>query len=238
MAELLIDDVIGGDFFFEGITAKNVNAFLAENAKQKEVVVRFNSPGGDSIEGVAIYNALKRAADAGQRIIGEVDGLAASAASIILMACDEIRMHKGTFVMIHEAWTVSRGPADQHDKTAALLRKVNGEMADFYAARTGNTRDKCLELMADETWFTADAAKELGFCDVIVAAKTVAKKPEKAAAKMLAMFRRTPAALLAAFVRKPLEASEDEGARSEPQANRWASPLAALATGVVRIGDF
>lgn len=238
MTDLMIDDVIGGDgWWFEGVTSKSVNRFLNENAKRKEIVVRFNSAGGDSIEGVAIYNALKRASQDGQKIVGEVDGMAASAASIILMACDEIRMHKGTFVMIHEAWTYARGDASDLESIARLLRTVNGEMADLYSARTGNDKEKCLALMSEETWFTADSAKEFGFCDSILPAKTVAKKPEREAAKakqMLAAYKHAPAALV--------EVNGPNGGLGQlPPRNASSaasSPLALMAKGAARIGEF
>src|SRR5688572_26772936 len=97
--ELFIDDIIGGDWWFTGVTAKFVNKWLKENAKAKEILVRVNSPGGDVFEGMAIMNALKRA-DA--RVIIEVEGLAASSASFIAMAGDEVRIHKGAQMMIHE----------------------------------------------------------------------------------------------------------------------------------------
>lgn len=166
--ELAVDDVIGQDWWFTGVTAKSVNRWLKDNAKAKEILVRVNSPGGDVHEGFAIMNALKRS-DA--RVIVEIEGLAASAASVIAMAGDEIRVHQGAMVMIHEAWGIMAGSADDFEARAELLRKINVDAAAVYAARTGQSNERVLELMAAETWMTADEAKSLGFVDTVIAAK-------------------------------------------------------------------
>lgn len=189
--ELLIDDVIGEGFWFVGVTAKHVNAWLSEHEKAKEIRVRVNSPGGDVFEGVAIMNALKRA-DA--RVIVEVEGLAASAASIIALAGDEVRVHKGAQVMIHEAWGGIGGDATAHEAFAAELRRINGDIADLYAARTGKGRDAMLELMADETWMTADEAVSMGFADSVIAPKRkpAAARNQARASAVLALYGKAP----------------------------------------------
>jgi enoyl-CoA hydratase/carnithine racemase len=126
-----------------------------------------------------------------------VDALAASAASVIAMAGDEIRMAKNALMMVHEAWGFTQGDAREHDKTAALLRKMSENAADIYTARTAQKRDDVLEWMADETWFTADEALELGFATKVHPAKQAPRDEKKAAAawkpEMAAqMFRRMP----------------------------------------------
>src|SRR5687767_5419570 len=146
--ELMIYDAIGAGFFYEGVTVKAVNRFLRENADAEEISVRIHSGGGDAFEGVAIMNALKRHP---ARMVVEIDGLAASAASIIAMAGDEIRMAKGTMMMIHEAWAFVQGPAEDMERTAEMLRKLNGEMSGIYSARTAQTEEECLKMMAAET---------------------------------------------------------------------------------------
>lgn len=209
--ELSIDDVIGGGFFFGGITARQVNRFLKENDKAKEITVRINSPGGDVFEGMAIHNALKRS---GARVIVEVEGLAASAASIVAMAGDEIRVSKGAMIMIHESRSGLLGTADDHEAAAANLRKINVEAADIYAARSGQDQAKCLDMMADETWMGADEAKSLGFCTDVIAAKGKAEKPKsKAAAQMLASYRHAPS-LMAAW----MQAIESKEGSDNPEA--------------------
>jgi ATP-dependent Clp protease protease subunit len=196
--ELLIDADIGGGWFYEGITAKSVNAFLKANTKAEEIKVRINSVGGDVFEGVAIYNALSKCS---ARIVVDVEGVAASAASVIAMAGDEIRVCKGAMIMIHEAAGVAFGTAQEHESTAVLLRKINDEAADIYAARTGQDREKLLQLMDETTWMGAEEAKSLGFCDAIVPAKEkpATAKPSKATAKLMAGFKKVPEAFQASM---------------------------------------
>lgn len=227
--ELMIDDVIGGDWFFAGITAKNVNRWLKENGKAKEILVRINSPGGSVFEGHSIYSALHKS-DA--RVIVEVEGLAASAASVIAMAGDEIRVSKGAMIMIHESWGVTQGPAEDHIKAAELLRKINDEMADIYSARTKQTRERCLELMAEETWMGASEAKELGFCDAIIPAKGKPDQKAKsnAATAMLAAYKRAPSALTTAFAAPP---AQNARFSAHSPLGEFASPNAFTA----RLGD-
>lgn len=184
--EFLIDDAIGGDgWFSSGITAKSLNRFLKDNAKADEILVRVNSPGGDVFEGVALSVALKEFKG---RVVAEVEGYACSAASYVIMSADEIRVHKGAMIMIHEAAGVTWGRASDHESNAELLTKINSEMADLYAARTGQDVAGLLEMMKKTTWMNAEEAKALGFCDSIIPAKgkTAAKPKSKAAAQLYA----------------------------------------------------
>lgn len=219
--EFMIDDVISADPWWGGVSSKNVRDWLAANASAKEVTVRLNSPGGDAFEGVAIYNALKRH---GARVIVEVEGLAASAASVAAMAGDEIRVHQGAQLMIHEAQTVAYGPASEFNKAADRLRKINSEVADVYAARTGQTRAKVLDLMAAETWMGATEAKSLGFATSVLPAKA---KPLDSSVKnhaqvsaVLSSYRNAPAALRGTVLNQhgamPLAALATLGANGEP----------------------
>lgn len=236
--ELNIDNVIGSGWFYEGITSRYVNRWLKENAKAKEILVRVNSPGGDVFDGHAIYSALARCE---AHVIMEVEGLAASAASIILMAGDERRIHKGAFVMIHESQGGTMGTAEDHEKTADLLRKINGEMAVLYAERSGQTHEKCLEMMAaNETWLTASEAVELGFCDAVIAAKGTTPPPKRAAAKMIASFKHAPSALLATINDRGDDVETPARAQIHVHQIRAARPpLSELARGAQRsrIGD-
>jgi ATP-dependent Clp protease protease subunit len=211
--ELLIDDVIG-EGWFGGVGPRYVNRFLKEHAKAKEILVRVNSPGGDVFAGVAIYTALKNCE---ARIVVEVEGMAASAASYISMAGDEIRVHKGAMFMIHEASGFTVGRASDHDASSALLTKINDEMADLYAARTGMDRAKLLKMMDDETWMNAEESLAMGFCDSIVPAKGKPKKTSKAAAQLLAKFKHAPESIVA-MAAKDSEAKYAKGDRVEATA--------------------
>jgi ATP-dependent protease ClpP protease subunit len=159
-AELYIYDAIGDDFWGEGITAKSITRALKEFGNVDTITVRINSPGGSVFDGNAIYNALNRHP---ARVLVEVDALAASAASVIAMAGDEIRVAKNALVMIHNAAGATRGEAKDHEKTAEVLRKISESAADIYVARTGRTKDEVIAWMDDETWFTSDEALEHGF---------------------------------------------------------------------------
>lgn len=134
--------------------------------------VRINSPGGDVFAGRAMERALR---DSGARVVVHVDGVAASAASVIAMAGDEVLMPRGSMLMIHRAWTVGWGNANDLLNTAALLEKIDGQLAETYAARTGGTPDDMLALMDAETWFTGAEAVEQGFATALVEDAPTAK---------------------------------------------------------------
>lgn len=124
--------------------------------------LRINSPGGSVFAARAMETALR---EHKARVIVHIDGLAASAATFIAMAGDEIIISKGAMFMIHKAWTYAWGNADDLSKTAALLDKIDGTLVQTYADRTGQGGDQIAAWMQAETWFTADEAVEHGFAD-------------------------------------------------------------------------
>jgi len=146
-----------------GITAsqfvKDLNA-----TKAKTISLRINSPGGNVFDGMAIYNALKQHP---AKVTSEVDGIAASIASIIAMAGEEIRIAENAFFMIHNAWAFAIGTSSEMSKMAETLDKIDTQMEKIYAKRTGQEQDKVRQMMAEETWMNADEAKEFGFADSI-----------------------------------------------------------------------
>lgn len=163
MNEIFIYDDIGPEWM--GLVgAKSVLAELGKIGKGKPVTVRINSPGGDVVEAQAIYNAFRRHEGT---VTVEVDGLAASAASFIAMAGDKIRIAENAMFMIHRAWSVSVGNAADMRATADVLDKFDGIIADTYAARSKQEREKIDELLAAETWLTAAESVELGLADEI-----------------------------------------------------------------------
>jgi len=113
-------------------------------------------------DGVAIYNTLLRN-DA--RVIVDVDGIAASIASIIAMAGNEINIAANGFMMIHDPWTVAMGTANDLREQADVMDKVRGTLLDTYMLRATVERDEVSDKMAAETWLTADEAVELGLAD-------------------------------------------------------------------------
>ncbi|MCG8672992.1 MAG: Clp protease ClpP, partial [Pseudomonadales bacterium] len=151
-------DVIGEDFWGEGVTAKAVGDRLKGMAGS--VKVRINSPGGDMFEGLAIYNMLR--AHSGSVEV-EILGLAASAASIIAMAGDEIVMGPGSIMMIHNAWGMVIGNRHDMREAADVFETFDSSMVKLYAARTGRERDDIAKMMDDETFLDAEEAVEAGF---------------------------------------------------------------------------
>lgn len=126
--------------------------------------LRINSPGGSVFAARAMETALR---EHQARIVVHIDSLAASAASFLAMAGDEIRISKGAMVMIHKAWTWAWGNANELQKTAALLEKIDGTLVETYRDRTGLDAQQIADWMAAETWFTAQEAVDNGFADAI-----------------------------------------------------------------------
>ncbi len=157
-------DVIGEDGWSGGgVTANRISAAL-RSIGSKDITVRINSPGGDMFEGIAIYNLL-RAHRA--KVTVEVLGWAASAASIIAMAGDDIRMGLGSFMMVHNAWGVVIGNRHDMREAASLFDEFDVALADIYHARTGMDRIGIERLMDAETFMTAAQAVEYGFADAV-----------------------------------------------------------------------
>ncbi len=150
---------------FWGTTAE---AFVAEldaaAAGGADIVVSLNSPGGDVFDALAIYNALRRYAG---RVTTRVDGFAASAASLIAMAGDQLIMPENAQLMIHNAWTIAGGTAEDLRSTADMMDRVRGGVVAAYARKSGQDADKIVEMMDATTWMSALEAQALGFCDLI-----------------------------------------------------------------------
>jgi len=157
-------DVIGEDGWSGGgVTANRISAAL-RSIGNKDITVRINSPGGDMFEGIAIYNLL-RAHSA--KVTVQVLGWAASAASIIAMAGDDIRMGLGSFMMVHNAWGVVIGNRHDMREAATLFDQFDAALADIYEVRTGMERADIEQLMDAETFMSSEQAVEYGFADVV-----------------------------------------------------------------------
>ena len=157
-------DVIGEDGWSGGgVTANRISAAL-RSIGSKDITVRINSPGGDMFEGIAIYNLLRVHP---AKVTVEVLGWAASAASVIAMAGDEIRMGLGSFMMVHNAWGVVIGNRHDMRDAATLFDQFDAAIADIYQARTGMKRADIEQLMDAETFMAAAQTVEYGFADVV-----------------------------------------------------------------------
>ena len=130
-----------------------------------DVTVWLNSPGGDCVAAAQIYNMLKEYPG---NITIKIDGIAASAASLIAMAGDEVLMSPVSMMMIHNPMTAAIGNADDMQKAAAMLDEVKDSIINAYELKTGLSRAKLAHLMDDETWMNAVKAVELGFADGIL----------------------------------------------------------------------
>jgi ATP-dependent protease ClpP protease subunit len=148
---------------FWGVSAKDVSDALDGLDDSVDTIqVRLNSPGGEAFEGVAIMNML-RAHKA--RTIAVVDGLAASAASVIAVGCDETVMSPGSELMIHEASAGAYGDADEMDKARRMLDSVSDTLASVYAEKAGGSTEEWRAAMHAESWYTAAEAVAAGLAD-------------------------------------------------------------------------
>ncbi|WP_415775338.1 ClpP-like prohead protease/major capsid protein fusion protein [Shewanella oncorhynchi] len=159
-AELMIYDEIGG----WGITAKQFARDLQALGKVGTITARIHSPGGDVFEGMAIYNMIKGHP---AHKVCYIDGLAASMASVIAMAFDEIIIPENAMMMIHKPWGGTLGDADDMRKYADLLDKVEGNLVGAYQQKTGLPEDELHALLAAETWLTGREAVEKGFANTL-----------------------------------------------------------------------
>lgn len=185
--EIWLYDQIGESFWGDGISAKTFQKELAALGRITTLNVRINSPGGDVFDGLAIYNQLKTHP---ARVVVDVDGLAASIASVIAMAGDEVRMAANSMMMIHNPHGMAVGDASEMQRVAALLQQVKGSLSDTYAARTGQQKDQLNAWMDDETWMSAETAVQYGFADAVTNAQQVS-----ASFNLLKNFRNVPDAL-------------------------------------------
>jgi ATP-dependent Clp protease protease subunit len=188
---LYLYDSIGSDGF-TGIGAKDVVDALAQlrAAGHQNLDVRISSPGGSVFDGLAIYRAISEWK--GKKTC-MVDSLAASAASFVMLACDKVIAAPEAMVMIHEAHGISVGNAAELEATAALLRKANDSIVNIYATRTKMGPDEARAFMADETWFTAQQAADVGLISgVLEETREPVSALSDGAAAILNTFKNTP----------------------------------------------
>lgn len=158
-------DVIGEDFWSGGgVTAKKVASQLRAIAGPVEVQI--NSPGGDMFEGIAIYNVLR---EHPYDVTVKVMGMAASAASIIVMAGDRVEIGAASFLMIHNCWVLSMGNRHDMRETADFLEPFDSAMVEVYAARSGQKAEDIAKWMDAETFMSGSQAIERGFADEMLA---------------------------------------------------------------------
>ncbi|MGE6647953.1 ClpP-like prohead protease/major capsid protein fusion protein [Shewanella colwelliana] len=223
-AELTIYDEIGG----WGITAKQFARDLQALGKVSSITARIHSPGGDVFEGMAIYNIIK--GHPAQKVC-HIDGLAASMASVIAMAFDEVIMPANAMMMVHKPWGGTLGDADDMRKYADLLDKVEGNLVGAYAQKTGLSDDELHALLAEETWLTGSEALEKGFADTVTDPLQIAAS---LSSKRLKDFTNMPDSLKNLFApqgntpgaQTPAPAAADAALNSPSQADIQAAAVA------------
>lgn len=183
-------DVIGQDYWGEGITAKRIAGAL-RTMNGADVTVNINSPGGDMFEGLAIYNLLREYEG---HVTVKVLGIAASAASIIAMAGDDIQIGRGAFLMIHNCWLYAMGNRHDFAELAQSLEPFDTAMADIYAARSDLDIAAVQKLMDAESYIGGSDAVAKGLADSLLSADAVSdgdESPAVALRKLDALLAKT-----------------------------------------------
>lgn len=162
-ATIYLYDVIVSDDWYGGVSAQSFVQQLAQ-LNAPNIHLRINSPGGDVFSARAMEAAIR---EHPSNIIAHVDGVAASAASFLAIACDQVLISDGAFFMIHRGSCMAWGTGDDLRETAALLDKVDASLVTSYANRTGQSADDITAWMDAETWFSATEAVTLGFADSV-----------------------------------------------------------------------
>ena len=176
------------DVYLYGIVGWDLTAKgLIDEFKRAEYdasQVHINSGGGDVIEGIAIYNAIKGFKGAKTAII---DGMAGSAASYIMLACDTIKAHENAYIFIHNPWVEwASGNSKDLDKVSEELKKCEQTLVAAYIAKSGKTEEEVRAAMDAETLFTATEAKEFGLIDEVLESQEQAQASAKAYMRMVA----------------------------------------------------
>lgn len=183
------------------------------------VHLRINSPGGDVFASRAMAQAMR---EYNGEIIAHVDGYAASAASLIAISASRTIMAPGAFLMIHRAWTWGIGNSDDLLATASLLEKIDGTLAETYAAKGNKTAAEFADMMAQETWFTPQEALDSGLADELSAEAEKDKSTSARATWDVSAFDRAPEA--------PAPADTNDDAAARAAAEKAAAEAAAAET--------
>ena len=175
-----IFDVIGADYWGEGVTASRIAGAL-RSLGGADVTVNINSPGGDMFEGLAIYNLLREYEG---KVTVKVLCLAASAASVIAMAGDDVQIGRGAFLMIHNCWVYAMGNRHDLAQIAADMEPFDKAMSDIYQARSGLDADTVDKMMDGETYIGGSEAVAKGFADSLLSADEIADDDDSPAAAL------------------------------------------------------
>lgn len=211
----------GGDADFwsfepDGFKAGDVIQALAEIGHDQDVTIRLNSPGGVASEGAAIHAAImQHGGDV--RVI--VEGVAASAASLLAMAAGERVMAPGSYLMIHDPATFTVGTVEDHERSVRMLNAMATSYAGIYARASGMTAAKARQVMQAETWYTPEDAVKAGFATSILAEND--NEPVEAVAFAYQIYAHAPTPLVALAqargIRPPAHMTAPAVAAKEPR---------------------
>ena len=225
-----IEVYVYGEIGGWGITANQfIQDLKAVDDGTSEVLVAFNTIGGDLFEGLAIHNALNRL---GERCTARVDALAASAGSVAACGAHRLVMASNAMLMIHNPWTWAGGDADDFRKVADVLDQTLEAIVASYKRKAPDIDDAELrQLIKDETWLTASEAKALGLCDEIL--EGVPVKAQLGDGGALRRYHRAPLALLAQLEEQSPPSTPPEPADAPPAPTNQPS-AGALVNRIVR----
>lgn len=183
-ATIFLYDVIVSDDWYGGVSPQTFVQQLAQ-ISAPTIHLRINSPGGDVFSARAMEQAIREHAST---VVAHVDGVAASAASFLAIACDKVVIAEGGFFMIHNASALAYGNGGDLRATADLLDKVDATLVTSYANKTGQTAEDIAAWMDAETWFTSAEAVEKGFADEVASGSA----PSNAAGWNLSAYSNAP----------------------------------------------
>jgi ATP-dependent Clp protease, protease subunit len=163
--EIILSGTVGNMFWDDCFTCNDVILALSEVGHDKDITIRLNSGGGIATDGAAIHAAIAR--HKGKKTI-IVEGIAASAASVIAMAADELQISLGAVLMIHDPSSVTFGTVADHEVTIRALTALAASMAAIYAEKSGRTLEQCRADMKSEIWLTAQEAVDLGYANSVL----------------------------------------------------------------------
>jgi ATP-dependent Clp protease, protease subunit len=203
-AEIKLYAEVGESWWFESVTAQEFTDEL-DQLDVSSITLRINSPGGSVFDGVAMYSALRshRA-----KVTSVVEGLAASIASIVMLAGETVQISDAAMVMIHNPWGMAVGDATDMRKTAQTLDEIRDVMVGVYAKKTGRSTAEIVEALDAETWLSAQKALDFGIVDQVLGdGEEDTPDAGEAAARavfderVFSRFRHTPEQVVAAYRR-------------------------------------
>lgn len=210
----LYDPIVGDRLTAEwwgGVCPQDfVPALRAIDAKR--IALRINCPGGDVFGAEAMCQALR---EHPAHVVGMIEGLAASAATSITCACDEVLMTPASKFMIHETWTLGIGNKRDLRALADLLEKCDDGMYEEYRRRSGNDLAQLAAWCEAETWFTAEQAKAAGFVDTVNDTKAAGPKQASRQWRLQAYLHAPEDVQTSAPAPEPPHASPDHRARAD-----------------------